>query len=59
MTSLRVASNSIMKHVQIKQEMVILLFSDVKKSFIAAKSVAGRLLTGLSDFVKLSKGFSW
>ena len=59
MTNHKVASDSIIKHVQIKQEIVTLLFSDVKKSFIAAISVAGMLLTGLSDFVNLSTGFSW
>ena len=44
---------------QIKQEIVTLLFSDVKKSFIAAISVAGMLLAGLSNFVKLSTELSW
>ena len=59
MSNYKVASDSIIKDVQIKQEIVTLLFSDVKKSFITAIAVAIMLLAGLSDFVKLSTGFSW
>ena len=59
MTNHKVASDSDIKQVQIKQEIVTLLFSDMKKSFIAAISVAGMLLAGLSNFVKLSTGLIW
>ena len=59
MTNYKVASDSNIKQVQIKQEIVTLLFSDVKKSFVAAIAVACMLLAGLSNFVKLSTGLSW
>ena len=54
MTKHKVASDSNIKLVQIWQEVVTLLFSDVKKSFIAAISVAGMLLAGLSNLINLS-----
>ena len=59
MTKHKVANDFNIKQVQIKQEIVTLLFSDVKKSFIAAIAVACMLLAGLSNFVKLSTGLSW
>ena len=53
------AHNKTSNNLQLTHEIVSLIFSDVKKSFLAAIAVAAILLMGLTQFIQLTQGYAW
>ena len=53
------AYNKTSNNQQLTHEIVSLIFSDVRKSFLAAIAVAAILLMGLTQFIELTQGYVW